>query len=54
MQFNVTDNKVLLDAVKHPEQYADLIVRVSGFSAFFNNLSSDVQQDIIRRTVHGA
>jgi len=53
MQFNVTNNAVLKDAMKHPENYADLIVRVSGFSAFFNNLSKEIQQDIIKRTVHG-
>ena len=53
IQFNVTNNEVLLDAVAHPEKYGDLIVRVSGFSAFFTQLSPAVQQDIIRRTIHG-
>ena len=53
IQFNVTDNETLLDAMKNPEKYGDLIVRVSGFSAFFTRLAPEVQQDIIRRNAHG-
>lgn len=53
MQFNVTDNKILEDAMVCPEKYADLIVRVSGFSAFFIRLDHEVQLDILRRTTHG-
>ncbi len=52
MQFNVTGKEVLEDAMLHPEKYDDLIVRVSGFSSYFNVLSEDVKKDIIRRTVH--
>ena len=52
MQFNVTDNAQLEDAMKNPERYADLIVRISGFSAFFTRLAPSVQRDIIRRTAH--
>ncbi|TGD24838.1 choline trimethylamine-lyase [Companilactobacillus suantsaicola] len=51
MQFNYLDNKTLLDAQKHPEQYRDLIVRVAGYSAFFVELCKDVQDEIISRTV---
>ena len=54
MQFNVTNDAVLREAVAKPEKYADLIVRVSGFSAFFTKLSPEVQQDILRRHAHGA
>ncbi len=50
MQFNVVSKKTLMDAQKHPENYSDLIVRVAGYSAYFTQLSSDVQQDIIERT----
>ena len=53
IQFNVTNNQTLLDALDHPEKYGDLIVRVSGFSAFFTRLIPAVQQDIIRRNAHG-
>lgn len=50
MQFNVVSKKTLLDAQAHPENYSDLIVRVAGYSAYFTQLSKDVQKDIIERT----
>ena len=53
MQFNVTDNATLAQAIAEPEKYADLIVRVSGFSAFFTQLDPLVQRDIMRRRAHG-
>lgn len=53
LQFNVTDNNQLREAMDHPDDYGDLIVRVSGFSAFFTKLNREVQQDIIQRTAHG-
>jgi len=52
VQYNVVDREVLLDAQKHPEQHRDLVVRVAGYSAFFNVLSPDTQDDIIARTEH--
>ena len=52
MQFNVTSDATLRDAMEHPERHGDLIVRVSGFSAFFTRLSPEVQRDIARRTAH--
>ncbi|NLL82863.1 MAG: hypothetical protein GX230_01310 [Lentisphaerae bacterium] len=54
MQFNVTDNAVLEAAIANPEEYGDLIVRVSGFSDYFINLAPGVQRDILRRSIHGA
>jgi len=50
MQFNVVSKKTLLDAQKHPENYSNLLVRVAGYSAYFTQLSKDVQNDIIART----
>lgn len=50
MQFNVIDRETLLNAQRNPEQYRDLIVRVSGFSAYFTTLSATVQNEIIART----
>lgn len=47
---NVVSTETLKDAQKHPEEYRDLIVRVSGFSALFTYLSESVQNDIIART----
>ncbi|MDY3122586.1 glycyl radical protein [Suipraeoptans intestinalis] len=53
MQFNVVDRETLLDAQKHPEKYAHLIVRVAGYSALFTTLSKSLQDDIINRTEQG-
>jgi formate C-acetyltransferase len=53
IQYNFLDKQVLLEAKKHPERYRDLIVRVAGYSAYFVNLTSEVQDDIICRTEQG-
>lgn len=50
IQFNVVSKETLLDAQLHPEQYSDLLVRVAGYSAYFTQLSREVQEDIIART----
>jgi len=49
-QINVLDNKVLLDAKKHPENYPDLIVRIWGFSAYFVAIPEKFQDHIIARS----
>lgn len=53
MQFNVVSADTLREAQKHPELYRDLIVRVAGYSDYFNDLGEDLQNEIIRRTEHG-
>lgn len=50
VQYNVVDKATLLDAQVHPEKHKDLVVRVAGYSAFFNVLSKQTQDDIIGRT----
>lgn len=50
IQFNVVSADTLRDAQKHPEKYRDLIVRVAGYSDYFNDLGEDLQNEIIRRT----
>lgn len=50
IQFNVVTADTLRDAQKHPEKYRDLIVRVAGYSDYFNDLSEALQDEIIRRT----
>ncbi|ACA54991.1 glycyl radical protein [Clostridium botulinum] len=50
VQYNVVSRDVLLDAQANPEKHRDLIVRVAGYSAFFNMLSKQTQDDIIERT----
>ncbi|MBA4321194.1 MAG: formate C-acetyltransferase/glycerol dehydratase family glycyl radical enzyme [Odoribacter sp.] len=53
IQFNVVKAETLKDAQKHPELYRDLIVRVAGYSDYFNDLGEDLQNEIINRTEHG-
>lgn len=50
MQINATSQDILLDAMEHPESYQNLVVRVSGFSAFYVTLDKAVQLDILNRT----
>lgn len=52
IQFNVVNADTLRDAQKHPERYRDLIVRVAGYSDYFNDLGEDLQNEIIKRTEH--
>jgi pyruvate-formate lyase len=49
VQINTAEAQTLKDAQKHPELFNDLIVRVSGYSAYFTQLGDDIQQDIIER-----
>ncbi len=49
IQFNVVNAATLKEAQKHPELYRDLIVRVAGYSDYFNDLGEDLQNEIIRQ-----
>ena len=50
IQFNIVDTQTLLDAQKHPENYRDLLVRVAGYSDYFNDMTEQLQNEIIART----
>lgn len=50
IQLNVLDTEMLKDAKLHPEKYPSLIVRVSGYSAYFNDLSDAMKDEIIQRS----
>ncbi len=52
IQFNIVDTATLLDARKHPENYRDLLVRMAGYSDYFNDMNADFQQEIIDRTLN--
>ncbi|HZK53334.1 MAG TPA: glycyl radical protein [Desulfosporosinus sp.] len=52
IQFNIVNKETLLAAKEDPEKYRGLIVRVAGYSAYFVELSSDLQDDLIARTEH--
>lgn len=52
LQINVVDQKVLRDAMEHPEQYRDLVVRMGGYSEYFNNIGRDLQLTVLERVEH--
>ena len=52
LQINVTDREILENAVKNPEAYRDLVVRIGGYSDYFVKLSPQMQQEILLRTEH--
>ena len=53
VQFNVINKNTLIAAQKDPNKYRNLIVRIAGYSAYFVDLSPDLQNDLIARTEHG-
>ena len=50
IQFNIVDTATLYDAQKHPDEYKDLLVRVAGYSDYFNDMTAQLQNEIIART----
>ncbi len=54
LQVNVVGRETLLAAREHPEEYADLVVRIGGYSDYFTKLSPAMQEEVILRTEHGA
>ncbi len=53
MQFNVVSSETLRDAMEHPENYRDLMVRISGYNAYFVTLNRDMQMELIERAEYG-
>jgi pyruvate-formate lyase len=54
IQFNIVNAETLREAQKHPEKHGDLLVRVAGYSDYFVNLTTELQNEIIKRTEHKA
>ena len=50
IQFNIVDTQTLLDAQHQPDDYKDLLVRVAGYSDYFNDMTEQLQNEIIART----
>jgi pyruvate-formate lyase len=53
MQMNVVTSETLRDAMAHPENYRNLLVRISGYNAYFVTLNSDLQKELIERAEYG-
>ena len=52
LQFNVTSSETLRDAMNHPDEYRDLLVRISGYNAYFVELNEDIQNELVERMEH--
>lgn len=50
IQISILDRLELLDALEHPERHEDLVVRIGGYSTYFNWLSEDLKKEVIKRT----
>jgi len=53
MQMNVVTSETLKDAMAHPENYRNLLVRISGYNAYFVTLNKDMQMELIERAEYG-
>jgi formate C-acetyltransferase len=53
MQFNVVTPELLRDAMAHPENYRGLLVRISGYNAYFVTLNRAIQEELVERAEFG-
>jgi len=52
LQINMVDPEMLRDAQKHPENYKHLLVRVTGYNAYFTAVGRELQNELIERLSH--
>jgi len=53
LQINMLDPEVLRDAQKHPQNYRHLLVRITGYNAYFTSVGRELQDEVIQRVSHG-
>ena len=53
IQFNVVSSKTMRAAMANPDAYRDLMVRISGYNAYFVTLNRDMQLELIERAEYG-
>lgn len=55
LQVHITalDHEALQDAMLHPEKHPNLIVRIGGYTEYFNRLPTELRREVLRRTAHG-
>ncbi|MFH2129957.1 MAG: pyruvate formate lyase family protein, partial [bacterium] len=53
LQINILDPEVLRDAQKHPQDYRHLLVRITGYNAYFTTVGRELQNEVIERLSHG-
>jgi pyruvate-formate lyase len=53
IQFTVVDGAALRDAIDHPENYESLVVRIGGYTEYFNRLTVELKEEVLKRTAHG-
>ena len=52
LQLNMMNTDQLIDAMRHPERHRNLLVRISGYSAYFVDLTPAMQSEIVERMTH--
>ncbi|NLD26339.1 MAG: hypothetical protein GX661_03155, partial [Acholeplasmataceae bacterium] len=52
LQVNILDADTLIDAQKNPSEYRHLLVRVTGYNAYFTSIGKELQNEIIAREIH--
>jgi formate C-acetyltransferase len=52
VQITAVDQKILEKAMARPEEYGDLIVRIGGFSVYFNDLTKEMKESVLERSIH--
>jgi formate C-acetyltransferase len=50
IQISCLSREDMLDAMEHPEKHQNLIVRIGGYSEYFNNLPRELQETVLKRT----